>query len=92
VKLYVVAYDIPSNKRRRKVAELLEGYGQRAQWSVFECVLTEKKRMELQQRLQRRIKLDEDHIRFYHIPTYAVSQVQVWGGPPVVEPPVATII
>jgi len=92
MKLYVVAYDIPSNKRRRKVSELLEGYGKRAQLSVFECVLTNKKLLELQERLGRRIKPDEDHIRFYHIPDYAISQVQVWGGPPVTDPPGSTIV
>jgi len=26
---YVVVYDIPSDKRRKKVSDLLEGYGQR---------------------------------------------------------------
>ena len=35
--LWVIAYDSPSNKRRRKLAKLLEGYGVRMQWSVFEC-------------------------------------------------------
>jgi hypothetical protein len=37
--LWVIAYDSPSNKRRRKLAKLLEGYGERLQWSVFECRL-----------------------------------------------------
>lgn len=37
--LWVVAYDSPNNKRRRKLAKLLEGYGERLQWSVFECRL-----------------------------------------------------
>ena len=34
---FVVSYDIPDNKRRTKVMKLLEGYGRRAQFSVFEC-------------------------------------------------------
>ena len=38
-RLWVVAYDSPNNKRRRKLATLLEGYGERMQWSVFECRL-----------------------------------------------------
>ena len=41
--LYVVTYDIPSNKRRKKVSDLLEGYGRRVQYSVFECLLSAKK-------------------------------------------------
>ncbi|MFN7384131.1 MAG: CRISPR-associated endonuclease Cas2, partial [Dolichospermum sp.] len=27
--LYVISYDIPDDKRRQKIADLLEGYGQR---------------------------------------------------------------
>ena len=34
--LWVVAYDSPNTRRRRKLAKLLEGYGERLQWSVFE--------------------------------------------------------
>jgi CRISPR-associated protein Cas2 len=35
--LVLVAYDTPDDKRRRKMAETLEGFGDRLQWSVFEC-------------------------------------------------------
>ena len=36
---YVICYDIADGKRRRKVAECLEGYGDRVQESIFEAVL-----------------------------------------------------
>ena len=36
---YVVCYDIADEKRRRRAAECLEGYGDRVQESVFEAVL-----------------------------------------------------
>ncbi|NET61636.1 MAG: CRISPR-associated endonuclease Cas2 [Symploca sp. SIO2E6] len=45
--LYVVAYDIPDDKRCKKVSDLLEGYGKRVQYSVFECVLSQAKYEEL---------------------------------------------
>ena len=32
---YVIAYDIPNDRRRQKIADLLEGYGKRVQYSVF---------------------------------------------------------
>lgn len=38
----LVIYDIVSNKRRVKLAQLLSGYGIRVQRSCFECDLTEK--------------------------------------------------
>ncbi len=37
---YVVAYDIKNNRRRARVAKLLEKYGVRANYSVFECMFT----------------------------------------------------
>ena len=62
--LYVVAYDIPCDKRRKKISDLLEGYGQRVQYSVFECVLTTSQYNELYKRLQKKVKLSEDKMRF----------------------------
>ncbi|MDD7389509.1 MAG: CRISPR-associated endonuclease Cas2 [Lachnospiraceae bacterium] len=41
--MYVVSYDITEDKRRNKIAKLLEGYGRRVQYSVFECRINEKK-------------------------------------------------
>lgn len=90
--LYVVAYDVVCDRRRRKVAELLEGYGQRVQYSVFECLLGEAKLGELKRRLRKRVRLDEDSVRFYAIPQYSVGQIDVWNGVPVVEPPGSVII
>ena len=40
---YVISYDIESDRTRRKLAKLLEGYGVRIQYSVFECNLTDKR-------------------------------------------------
>lgn len=40
---YVISYDIESNKIRTKLAKLLEGYGVRIQYSVFECNLSDKR-------------------------------------------------
>lgn len=36
---YIVCYDIPSEKRRRRLARALQGWGQRVQYSVFEAQL-----------------------------------------------------
>lgn len=35
--MYIVSYDITSNKVRCKIAKELENYGVRVQYSVFEC-------------------------------------------------------
>lgn len=39
---YVIAYDIPDDKRRTKVHKLLSGFGKWTQYSLFECFLTKK--------------------------------------------------
>ncbi|WP_072619165.1 CRISPR-associated endonuclease Cas2 [Spirulina major] len=90
--LYVVTYDIPSNRRRRRVAALLEGYGRRVQWSVFECVLPSPLFAELKGRLRRRVNLEEDSIRFYVVSGHTLGQVEVWGGVPVATLPGSTIV
>lgn len=77
--LYVVTYDIPDDKRRKKVADLLVGYGQRVQYSVFECVLDGKQYEEMQRRLKKRVKLAEDNVRFYGISQHTLAQAEVWG-------------
>ena len=91
--LYVIAYDIPEDKRRKKVADLLEGYGQRVQYSVFECQLNTQQYQDLQRRLRKIIKLEEDNIRFYPLSRHTLSQVETWGvGIAVIKPPSSVII
>jgi CRISPR-associated protein Cas2 len=89
--LYVISYDIPNNKRRRKVAELLEGYGQRVQYSVFECDLSEKQYETLKARLRKRIN-HEDSLRFYPISAYSVQRIEVWNGCDIFSAPTSFII
>jgi CRISPR-associated protein Cas2 len=49
----VVAFDVPSNKARRKVGEICLDYGLvREQWSVFEGPMTRNRREELCGRLE----------------------------------------
>ena len=50
---YLISYDIPDDKRRGKIAHLLEGYGERVQYSVFEVWVTDKELEKLSQQLQR---------------------------------------
>ncbi|BAZ04388.1 CRISPR-associated endonuclease Cas2 [Calothrix sp. NIES-3974] len=91
--LYIVAYDIPCDKRRKKISDLLEGYGQRVQYSVFECQLTHSKFKELCQRLRKVVKLEEDSLRFYPLSQHTLGQVEVWGvSPPVTSFPSSVII
>ncbi|OKH33827.1 CRISPR-associated endonuclease Cas2 [[Phormidium ambiguum] IAM M-71] len=89
---YVIVYDIPDDKRRQKVANLLEGYGKRVQYSVFECILTAEKYKELGQRLRKRVKISEDSVRFYPLSGHTLNQIETWGGCPITQPPSSTVI
>lgn len=77
----VVSYDISNDKRRRKVAEIMEGYGYRVQYSVFECNLTKNQMAEMKRALRPLVKAREmDSVRFYPLPADAVELIQVMGN------------
>ncbi|MFM9101220.1 MAG: CRISPR-associated endonuclease Cas2 [Cyanobium sp.] len=74
--LWVIAYDSPSNKRRRKMAKLLEGFGERRQWSVFECRLQPQQLQRLRSMLAR-ITTDDDSVRLWAVPLRAPAAEQL---------------
>ena len=80
--MYLVSYDIASDRLRNKIAKTLEGYGRRVQYSVFECDLTEKRYKELYQKL---LALAQDvkdgDICFYYICKNCQGKKQVIGVP-----------
>jgi len=90
--LYIVTYDIPSGKRRKKVADLLEGYGKRVQYSVFECILNSSQYSNLKKRLHKRVNLYEDSIRIYPLSGHTLNQVEIWGGVALTETPRSIIV
>jgi len=76
---WIVSYDIPNDKRRRKVAKILEGYGRRAQYSVFECEINSEQGEKLERALQRVIDAEEDDIRFYPMNRADLKRVRLLG-------------
>jgi CRISPR-associated protein Cas2 len=78
---YVVAYDIPDDKRRTKVHKILLGYGKWTQYSLFECFLTRKQLVLLQAKLIDHLVDEEDSVRFYPLCANCVSKVETVGGP-----------
>jgi CRISPR-associated protein Cas2 len=63
--LYVIAYDIPDDRRRTKVHKVLCGYGAWTQFSLFECWLTRRQILELRAKLARHLLEDRDSVRLY---------------------------
>lgn len=79
---YVIAYDIPDDKRRTKIHKVLLGFGKWTQYSLFECFLSRKELILLQAKLSEHLMAQEDSVRFYPLCTSCVSKVETIGGSP----------
>ena len=90
--LLLVVYDIADDKRRVKLANFLEGHGRRVQESVFECFLSLPEVKKLFEQVKRRVKAQEDNVRFYWIPSDALPKTLTIGSPLPGKPPSAYII
>jgi CRISPR-associated protein Cas2 len=82
---YVIAYDIPNDKRRTKVHKILLGYGKWTQYSLFECFLAKKDMVLLQAKLAQHLIAEQDSVRFYPLCANCVSKVETVGGSPPAE-------
>ncbi|HEC15905.1 MAG TPA: CRISPR-associated endonuclease Cas2 [Sedimenticola sp.] len=70
MKYYLVCFDIRDHRYRRRLARLLEGYGERVQYSVFELAL--RRDAQLHELLASIRALQQRHhetgnIRFYRL-------------------------
>jgi CRISPR-associated protein Cas2 len=75
---YVIAYDIPDNRRRNRIARLLAGFGLRIQKSVFECDLDTDRLQRLRHELSAETDPGEDKVRFYPLCSGDLSRALVW--------------
>src|SRR5258708_34895690 len=83
--LYVVAYDIPDDKRRTKVHKVLKGFGQWTEFSLFECFLTKKEVLQMRARLDKHLDPRSDKVRIYTICDSCLSKIETEGIPEPVE-------
>jgi CRISPR-associated protein Cas2 len=70
--LVLVSYDVattdPGGPRRlHRVAKVCQNYGQRVQYSVFECIVDPAQWAVLRQKLIDEINPKEDSLRFYFL-------------------------
>lgn len=64
---YVVAYDVADDGRRRRVADALEGYGDRVQCSVFEVDVAPDALASMVDELDRLLEVPADALRVYRL-------------------------
>ncbi len=88
--LMLITYDVatssPDGRRRlRRVAKLCADFGQRVQFSVFECEIDPAQWAELRHRLLDAYAPEEDSLRFYHLGANWQRRVEHHGAKPAVD-------
>jgi len=92
--VYLVSYDIANPKRLRHIAKIMEGYGHRLQYSVFESHLTELKLEELKAEVKDVLNHEDDQVLFVALgPDSSRSNIRIdaLGRPYVVNTNVTII-
>src|SRR5438128_477159 len=83
---YVICYDIPSDRRRVKLSKLLDGYGRRMQYSVYEVVVDGVVFDKLVEQVERIVDAGEDRVAFYPVCAacarrrWTVGAAEDWPG------------
>ena len=69
--MVLISYDVSiekrGQKRLRRVAKACQNYGQRVQYSIFECVINPAQWVILRQKLIDEIEPELDSLRFYFL-------------------------
>lgn len=82
--LRVIIYDIADDRRRRRIAKVLEERAVRVQESAFEARLSSRQLESLMGKLER-IATAEDSLRAYTVPENALPRCRVLGGAPIAD-------
>ena len=85
--LIVGSYDVVNDRRRTRLAHALKDFGQRVQYSVFECLLEAPALERLRRRVEKLIDAREDTVRIYRLCRECAAQVEIQGtGKPATDP------
>ena len=75
----VVAYDIADDKRRNKICDIISEYGQRVNYSVFECFLRVKDIQKLKERIGEHMKRGKDIVLYYRLCKDCLEKIERIG-------------
>lgn len=83
--MVLVSYDVKTEtkagrRRLRRVAKTCESYGQRVQYSIFECLVDPALWVELKSKLCEICDPDEDSLRFYFLGSNWQKRVEHVGA------------
>lgn len=77
----IVAYDVASDRRLRKVAAICEDFGCRIEKSLFRCTLSEARFEQLRLRLTRILSPEEDHLIIFSLCEHCAERIWSFGPP-----------
>lgn len=89
---YVLAYDISNDRRRAKIARLMESLGERVQGSVFEAYLTQPELTRLVAKAVKILNLKEDSLRIYFLCADCRTRIQTRGAGMVTPAPSVQVV
>ncbi len=78
--LYLVCYDIRDQKRWRKAYKLMQGHGERIQYSIFRCLLTQRTREKLRWELEK-VLAKEDNLLLIRLSHQCVASIPTYNRP-----------
>ena len=81
-RLFIFAYDVTDDRRRARVAHLLEQDAARVQDSLFEAMLRPALADQLADKVKR-LLLPGDRLRVYSVPRHEIDRIVAYGGAPV---------
>ncbi|ADE85030.1 CRISPR-associated endonuclease Cas2 [Rhodobacter capsulatus] len=84
--LMVFTYDVSQDRKRRRVARILEGAATRVQYSVFEARLSEQRAAALAQRVAAELA-PGDSLRVYAIGASGETRTRTYDDAAPIEPP-----
>jgi CRISPR-associated protein Cas2 len=77
---YVIAYDIRDPTRLRRVAKVMEDFGERVQKSVFEAALSTSQVLKLKNRLRQEMDCEVDGVKFFPLCPKCDQRVNIIGA------------
>ena len=89
--MVLVTYDVKTQdtngqRRLRRIAKVCEDFGQRVQYSVFECRVDPAQWVRLKHKLMEIMDPEEDSLRFYFLGKNWKKRVEKVGAKPGYDP------
>jgi len=75
----IVAYDIADPNRLRKIAQIMEDYGARVQYSIFEMDVDLKIFQTMKRRSENVLDKDEDGVKYFFLCKKCAGKVEAIG-------------